>query len=662
MKKTILASLASMMMTGNCLAQNPAISAIYTPDPAPYVHGDKVYLFVDHDEDDAVYFLMKDWLLFSTEDMANWQYLGAQVNTATFKWARQGDRAWAAQAVEHKGKWYWYVCCNTADGKDALAVAVADRPTGPWKDALGGPLATGFGFIDPTVFIEDDGTPYLFWGNKGFWYGELNDDMISFKNGYKEVPGYTDPKSFGELQSKMDWSIGKKRDMTQYEEGPWVTKRNGIYYAVYPAGGVPEYMAYSTAPTIHGPWTFKGRIMNEAENSFTIHGGNISFKGHDYMFYHNGALPNGGGFRRSTAIEEFKFTEDGSIPFIPFTKEGVKPVGTLNPYKTVEAETMSQSWGVKFDRLDGIKHYVTSIHNGDWIKLRNVDFGAEAAKSITAQVLNVKSEGRMDFYADGLNGKPFASVEVKKNTELVNVPIAKAPTGTHDVYVMFRGGDEELFDFDWWKLNRDEKKEIVSDIDFSSAKTGLKNGAAIKKDGDNKVLSLGRKNGYYDLAGMGDIVKNLADYTFSVRYKVASSNKLDGYGHFVFACSALAENSAQEGPYVAFRLNEQRFEVSTGGYMNEQFIMTGNAPERDVWHHAVFRQKGHKGEFYIDGKLVGTNENMPFLMDIFKEAPANCWIGRAPFKGDKYLSDTNISDFRIYNYAISDEEMKEISK
>ena len=454
MKKTILASLASMMMTGNCLAQNPAISAIYTPDPAPYVHGDKVYLFVDHDEDDAVYFLMKDWLLFSTEDMVNWQYLGAQVNTATFKWARQGDRAWAAQAVEHKGKWYWYVCCNTADGKDALAVAVADRPTGPWKDALGGPLATGFGFIDPTVFIEDDGTPYLFWGNKGFWYGELNDDMISFKNGYKEVPGYTDPKSFGELQSKMDWSIGKKRDMTQYEEGPWVTKRNGIYYAVYPAGGVPEYMAYSTAPTIHGPWTFKGRIMNEAENSFTIHGGNISFKGHDYMFYHNGALPNGGGFRRSTAIEEFKFNEDGSIPFIPFTKEGVKPVGTLNPYKTVEAETMSQSWGVKFDRLDGIKHYVTSIHNGDWIKLRNVDFGAEAAKSITAQVLNVKSEGRMDFYADGLNGKPFASVEVKKNTELVNVPVAKAPTGTHDVYVMFRGGDEELFDFDWWQIEK----------------------------------------------------------------------------------------------------------------------------------------------------------------------------------------------------------------
>ena len=34
-------------------AQNPVISTSYTPDPAPYVHDGKVYLFVDHDEDDA---------------------------------------------------------------------------------------------------------------------------------------------------------------------------------------------------------------------------------------------------------------------------------------------------------------------------------------------------------------------------------------------------------------------------------------------------------------------------------------------------------------------------------------------------------------------------------------------------------------------------------
>lgn len=431
-------------------AQNPIISAVYTPDPAPYVHGDKLYLFTDHDEDDATYFLMKDWLVFSTEDMVNWTYLGAQVSTATFDWAAQGDKAWASQAVERNGKWYWYLCCTAKGRGDALAVAVADSPQGPWKDAIGGPLATGFGFIDPTVFIDDDGRAYLFWGNKGLWYGELNDDMISFKDGYKEVPGYHDPAAFGELQSKMNWRVRKEEMMTQYEEGPWVTKRGDMYYIVYPAGGVPEYMAYSTAPSIDGPWTFRGRIMDEAENSFTIHGGNVNFKGHDYMFYHNGALPNGWGFHRSSAVEEFTFNPDGSIPFIPFTKEGVKPVGTVNPYEAVQAETMASSWGVKFDRLDGTRHYVTSIHNGDWIKVREVDFGDRGPELVSLEMLNFKNPGRVEFYLDDLSGKPIASVNVDNSNMMVKGAVTPGVKGKHDLYLLFRGGDEQLFDLDWW--------------------------------------------------------------------------------------------------------------------------------------------------------------------------------------------------------------------
>lgn len=454
---------ALLLNASGASAQNPIIGTMFTPDPAPYVHDGKVYLFADHDEDDALNFKMKDWILYSSEDMVNWTYLGTPVSTATFKWAQQGNKAWAAQAVERNGKWYWYVCCNTAKGGDALAVAVADSPQGPYRDAIGGPLAEGFSFIDPTVFIDDDGTPYLFWGNKGFWYGKLNDDMVSFADGYKQVPGYTDPESFGELQSKMDWSIGKNRMMTQYEEGPWVTKRNGMYYVVYPAGGVPEYMAYSTAPTIDGPWTFRGRIMDEAKNSFTIHGGNITYKGHDYMFYHNGLLPNGSGFRRSAAVEEFKFNEDGTIPFIPFTEKGVAPVGTINPYLRVEGETMAQSWGVKVDRRAGIDHYVTSIHNGDWTRVRCVDFGegiTEGTK-ITARCVNFKHEGWVDMHLNRLDGPKIASFHV--TAESVKEPITlelklngrdfkDGLKGVHDVYFQFVGGDEELFDFDSWQI------------------------------------------------------------------------------------------------------------------------------------------------------------------------------------------------------------------
>ena len=464
--KSLLA--LTLLFSGQLFAQNPIISTVFTPDPAPFVYGDKVYLFTDHDEDGRNRdFNMKDWMVFSTEDMVNWTYLGTQVSTATFKWARQGQRAWACQAVERNGKWYWYVCCNKATGGDALAVAVADDPQGPWTDAIGGPLAEGFGFIDPTVFIDDDGKAYLFWGNKGLWYGELNDDMISFKDGWQEVPGYHDPECFGELQSKMNWAKGQNEMMTQYEEGPWIMKRNGTYILSYPAGGVPEHMAYSTAPTINGPWTYRGRIMDEAENSFTIHGGNITFKGRDFMFYHNGGLPGGGGYNRSACVEEFKWNDDGTFPFIPFTKEGVvTPVKNLNPYKRVEAETQAESRGLKVDRRDGKDHFVTDISNGDWIRVRSVDFKDCGQKAVVVVVGEQKGNGTIEFYTDNMEGEPFCKVPINRDnagfpTAAFTYLIDTHVEGVHDVYLKFVCETDNPFTLDWWQFNAHANMPVI---------------------------------------------------------------------------------------------------------------------------------------------------------------------------------------------------------
>ena len=455
MKKHLLSFLGIAVAGIAAFAQNPITSVMYTPDPAPYVHDGKLYMFVDHDEDDATNYKMKDWVLFSTEDMVNWTYLGTPMSTATFEWALQGNRAWASQAVERNGKWYWYCCCMARGYGECLAVAVADNPQGPWVDAIGGPLAHGNGFIDPTVWVDDDGTAWLFWGLQGFYYGQLNDDMISFKDGYKEVPGYPDPEAFGPFVPRTKWSLGRVVDMTAYEEGPWVCKREGLYYAIYPAGGIPEYMSYSTAPTINGPWKYGGQIMDRIPKSITIHGGYVNYKGHDYMFYHTAALPNGGSFHRSAAVEEFKFNPDGSIPFIPATKEGPDPIGTINPYVTIEAETMAESYGVKVDRLPGTRHYVTSIHNGDWIRVREVDFGDQEPTMAVIEMLNFKNPGSIQIYIDKMeDGRPIATIPVNNDNMMITAPVrGTGITGVHDVYLLFSGGDEELFDLDWWKFN-----------------------------------------------------------------------------------------------------------------------------------------------------------------------------------------------------------------
>ena len=377
--KAILVCTAWLTAAG-VQAQNPVICDRYTPDPAPYVHGDTLYLFVDHDEDETEngYFTMKDWLLYSTVDMVNWTYRGTPLTGETFKtWAKTTNDCWASQCIERNGKWYWYVTATYANGGyPAIGVAVADSPAGPYVDKIKKPLVKGWGKIDPTVMIDDDGQAYLFYGNGNFglWYTKLAKSMTAISGGEKEI-NIKDESAFGPFKGYDDNNNPK----SNLEEATWLYKRNGKYYLEYAAGGVPEHWAYSTADKITGPWTYQGKVMGQADNSFTIHGGSVEYKGHHYMFYHNGKLPNGGGYKRATCVEEFTRFENDSIPYIKFTTKGVEPLQTLNPFVEQEAETLNQSQGVKC-MGDYTGCYVTNISAGDYLKVRNVDFGETGAK------------------------------------------------------------------------------------------------------------------------------------------------------------------------------------------------------------------------------------------------------------------------------------------
>lgn len=451
MRKKILitgATIAAMTVT----AQNPVIQACYTPDPAPYVHNDTVYLFVDHDEDDVRkdMFNMKDWQLYSSVDMVNWTYRGTPMTLATFPWAYQGNDAWAAQAIERNGKWYWYVAIREASsGLQCIAVATADSPEGPWTDPVGKPLAVGsIGFIDPSVFVDDDGRAYLFWGNNGLWMTELNDDMISFKEPFREIDTY-DADGFGPHRMKFDWAQQADRWKMNFEEAPWVYKVGDTYYLEYASGGIPERWSYSTAKDIRGPWKYGGEIMAPAENSFTIHGGSIDYHGRQFMVYHNGILPAGHSYHRSTSIEEYHRGADGTIPFIPATREGVRePVRNLSPYARVEAETMAWSEGLKTDTLKGPagRHYVTAKGDG-WSKVRCVDFGKRGSRKLQMN-LRCEKPVTVEMRLDGKDGRLIASLQSDGTGGRWKTAGGKAErvTGVHDIYIIYKG----TLDADWW--------------------------------------------------------------------------------------------------------------------------------------------------------------------------------------------------------------------
>ncbi len=177
---------------------------------------------------------------------------------------------------------------------------------------------------------------------------------------------------------------------------------------------------------------------------------------------------------------------------------------------------------------------------------------------------------------------------------------------------------------------------------------------------ENGCLLLKGENAYLDMTERAGLVASqLADFTVCVTYRLDEAAQIKGYGHFLWCFSQLEANRDKEGPYHAYRINEQRVETSIGGYTQETGIQKSMVSEKGKWITVVFRQQDRKGELFIDGQLVGTETGFPLLKDIFQTAPRFNWIGRPPFNGDKYLKDVQVSDYRIYNVALTDKQLKQ---
>ncbi|WP_345954345.1 family 43 glycosylhydrolase [Mucilaginibacter sp. PAMB04168] len=575
--------LVPVLLPSSLRAQNPIIQTIYTADPAPMVYKDTLFLYAGHDEDKSTWFTMNDWHVYATTDMVNWTDRGVGLSLKAFSWAAKD--AWAGQCVPRNGKFYWYVPVNAKNGGMSIGVAVSDSPTGPFKDVLGKPMVSGgWGYIDPSVFIDDDGQAYLYWGNPHLYYVKLNKDMTSYDQtvgivkvpltdeGFKlrilnakktfawaqsingleshSVKNATDNKYYWYVSAvdkatqqqvigvavgekaigpfrdvlgkpliaehtggerinptvitdadkqpwltwgnsalwqvklnkdmisydqsagiqpvpanKRDWVTEKihatanstEKRITTYEEGPWLYKRKGLYYLLYPAGGVPEHLAYSTSSSPIGPWTYRDTIMAVIGKggAFTNHPGLVDFKGKSYLFYHNGALPGGGGFTRSVCVDELKFDAKGAIIRIEPSVAGIeRAVRYLNPYQRVEAETIAWEQGIETALANEAGVYVTDIDNGDYIKVRSVDFG-KGARLFKAGIAALNG-GAIEIRLDSLEGPLAGKCEVTRSASgeswrVISTGVSGAK-GIHDVFMVFKGSNGHLFNFNWWQF------------------------------------------------------------------------------------------------------------------------------------------------------------------------------------------------------------------
>lgn len=285
------------------LGGNPIITHAYSADPSAHVFGDSLYLYPSHDRDHAQTFDMDDYHLYVTADLQT--FVDKGVIFKPFEqttWATH--YAWAPDCVERNGKYYFYFPTDQRH----IGVAVGDHPWGPFHDPLGHPLLSidspgvicDRDFIDPCVFIDDDGQAYMFVGQNTCCCIKLNDDMISYDGEVHIIEG-----------------------LVEFFEASWVHKREGKYYLSYsnsPFTGHQPEIVYAMADNPLGPYEYKGRILGPV-SSGTNHHSIVQFKGDWYLFYHTADLaiqnwPTDFGkwfSHRSVCVDRLFYKADGTI-------------------------------------------------------------------------------------------------------------------------------------------------------------------------------------------------------------------------------------------------------------------------------------------------------------------------------------------------------------
>lgn len=257
-------------------------------------------------------------VVWKSKDLINWSF-----NSIFFPSAN-GQIYWAPSTVTKKnGRYYLYPTINRN-----IYAAVADSPEGPFHLANGADTFTGPNAakpivllnapkntkgIDAEVFVDDDGKAYMFWAQRGA--ALLMNDMVTLDTAVTV--------------------ISTKR--SGYSEGPFLFKRNGIYYYLYTLEGHENYKyayVYSKVSPL-GPFIFpENDIIAVTDRARRIygpgHGSVFSEKGTDHYYFAYLEFGNGS-TNRQVWVDKMEFNSDGTIKPVVLTREGVSITRSVKP-------------------------------------------------------------------------------------------------------------------------------------------------------------------------------------------------------------------------------------------------------------------------------------------------------------------------------------------
>ena len=435
---------------------NPLFTQRFGADPGYLVYNDRLYIYttndvIEYNADGSVrensYAQINRINCISAADLVNWTDHGAIPVAGRKGIAKWANNSWAPAAahkvIDGEGKFFLYFC----NGGNGVSVLTADDPAGPWTDPLGHGLITRatpncanvLWLFDPAVFVDDDGTGYLYFGG-------------GVPEGLTANPGTIRCVRLGEDMISI---VGEPRviDAPYVFEDSGMNKINGKYYYNYCSNwqtdgnklgltsGAIEYMV-GDSPM--GPFTYGGELFVNQGRFFGLYGNNhhsiAEFKGVHYLIYHNRPVEKGMGITgnyRSPQIDVLPVNSDGSLGPVKGTMKGIPQLEAFNPYEQVSARTMYRQGGIEVTSYanDARLHATT----GDWIQVKGVDF----SKGVKAFTLMASGEGAVQVKA----GENVLCEFVIQGEAEYTVDCA-AFTGMADLTLTFLGDVTA----DWWTI------------------------------------------------------------------------------------------------------------------------------------------------------------------------------------------------------------------
>lgn len=408
----------------------------YIPDGEPRVFGNRIYVYGSHDtagSDEFCDYVLKCWSA-PLDNLDDWVCHGDIFRVrdtrdcpSDISDSSPEKRLFAPDVVEKDGKYYLYAYIINRKG----CVAVSDRPEGPFKylsdyvyDVSEDICCNGW-FIDPSVFIDDDGRVYIYCGFERSFSAEINPENMY------EVTNASEHFIPCEITSGGGFDAKEKL----FYEGASMRKIGDKYYMIYsPKQG--SRLAYATSDSPKGPFTYRGYIVDNGVDypGGNNHGSIACINGQWYIFYHR--MTNGTIMSRRGCVEKIEIMPDGSIPAVEMTSLGFSE--SLSPYKITSADIACVLKNSAFiTERNVFERVITNIVDGTVIGYKYFDFGDDFGSKTMNFSMKINGFGcdcRVHILIDGEDGEEIGLVDICKDSGIVSAAV-KSVTGRHSVFL-----------------------------------------------------------------------------------------------------------------------------------------------------------------------------------------------------------------------------------